>query len=66
MPAVLARADARTKGFLCIVGAMVFLTTNDSIIEWLSPTYPLPIAEAVAPFFVAPLVITMLSVVFVI
>ena len=121
MLAVLARADPRTKGMLCIVSAMVFLTANDSIIKWLSPTYPLheivlvravvglmlslvfvqleggwrtlrtrrpflhlvrgllivvanmafflalaslPIAEAVALFFIAPLIITMLSTVF--
>jgi drug/metabolite transporter (DMT)-like permease len=121
MLAVLARADARTKGILCIVPAMFFLTANDSIIKWLSPTYPLheivlvravvglmftlvfvqleggwrtlrtrrpllhmvrgllivvanmafflalaslPIAEAVALFFIAPLIITMLSTVF--
>lgn len=121
MLAVLTRADARTKGILCIVAAMVFLTANDSIIKWLSPTYPLheivlvrasvglvltlvfvqleggwrvlqtrrpvlhmvrgllivfanmafflalaalPIAEAVALFFIAPLIITMLSVAF--
>ena len=121
MLAVLARADARTKGILCIVAAMFFLTANDSIIKWLSPTYPLheivlvravvglmftlvfvqleggwrtlrtrrpllhmvrgllivvanmafflalaslPIAEAVALFFIAPLIITMLSTVF--
>jgi drug/metabolite transporter (DMT)-like permease len=30
-----------TKGILCLMGALVFLTFSDSIIKWLSPYYPL-------------------------
>jgi S-adenosylmethionine uptake transporter len=32
---------AGTRGIVCIVGAALLLTANDSIIKWLSPTYPL-------------------------
>ncbi len=30
-----------TRGILCLVGAVVFLTFSDAIIKWLSDTYPL-------------------------
>ncbi len=30
-----------TKGILCLVGALVFLTISDSIVKWLSPDYAL-------------------------
>ena len=30
-----------TRGIVCIVGAALLLTANDSIIKWLSPIYPL-------------------------
>ncbi len=33
--------NANTRGILCLLGALVFLTISDSIMKWLSPTLPL-------------------------
>jgi drug/metabolite transporter (DMT)-like permease len=60
MLAVFSRANARTRGILCIIGAAFFLTANDSIIKWLSPTYPLH--EIVLVRAVTALTITLLLV----
>ena len=35
------RLSQNTQGIVCLAGALVFLTFSDSIIKWLSPTYPL-------------------------
>jgi len=52
--------NCRTNGIFCIVGAALFLTANDSIIKWLSPSYPLH--EIVLVRAVVALVLTLLFV----
>jgi drug/metabolite transporter (DMT)-like permease len=52
--------NCRTNGIICIVGAALFLTANDSIIKWLSPFYPLH--EIVLVRAVVALVLTLLFV----
>lgn len=33
--------SANTRGILCLLGALAFLTVSDSVIKWLSPVLPL-------------------------
>lgn len=41
MKKFLQNASNNTKGILCLIGSLVFLTLSDSIVKWLSPTYAL-------------------------
>lgn len=41
MKSSIQNASNNTKGILCLIGALVFLTFSDAIVKWLSSTYAL-------------------------